>query len=815
MYHLGTFILLLISTSLFAQTAQRSIEATRITESIKIDGVLDEPLWDRALESKDFTQNEPKFGEPCVFNNSVKVLYDDKALYVAAFLEDSEPDDIVMNLTPRDDVGINDWFFIILDTYQNGLNAVGFGLTPAGVQADLQYVNDEEQYQWDAVWDSAVKVVDNGWIVEVAIPYSALRFPETEVQEWNINFGRRIRRKFEKSFWNPVDPKVEGFINQAGRLNGISNVKAPIRLSLTPFVVVGQQFLNNKSSQSYGAGMDLKYGISDAFTLDMTIIPDFSQVRSDDQVFNLTPFEVRFDENRPFFTEGTDIFNKGGFFYSRRIGQRPFYTSQILNDENITDVDGLNSTAQLINATKISGRNKNGTGIGVFNAIERRNFVSAIDQDGQSVDLLEHPLTNYNVSVIDQSFKNNSYISLINTNVMREGAAYDANLTGSEFQWRNKTQKYQARGKAAISQRYFENETDLGHTYLAEFGEIEGNLKTRGGINVESANYNPNDLGFLFSPNERSAYLYSEYWNFKPENEKIQRYRFWGFTGLDFLHEPFVYNSFEIEGGFFMVTKGFVGTGGSISYSPINTHDYFEPRTADFSRYYILPPSGSIGGFVSTDYSKTLALNANFDYEKYFNTDRHEISIGLEPRWTISSKALLIFSSYLEILNNDEGFVNKTNIENYENYFADDAIAIGKRQRNILENGLSLNYIFTNKMASSLRVRHYWDIVEYNGFKNLLADGVINDNNLFLGEDEQGDSVFNANTSFFNIDLNYQWRFAPGSDIIFSYRSNAFAFNKDVNEAYFDNLDYILSTQLNHTLSLKILYFLDVASIRG
>ncbi len=812
MYIVRILLFVLLGSSLYAQTNQRSINATRITEAIKIDGVLDEAQWINAKESIGFTQNEPKYGEACSFNNTVKILYDDKALYVAAFMEDTEPEGIVMNLTQRDDVGINDWFFIILDTYQNGLNAVGFGLTPAGVQADLQYVNDDEQYQWDAVWNSAVKVVENGWIVEVAIPYSALRFPETDIQEWNINFGRRIRRKFEKSFWNPVDPNVPGFINQAGQLNGIEHVKAPIRLSLTPFVVVGQQFSNNKSSQSYGAGMDLKYGITDAFTLDMTIIPDFSQVRSDDQVFNLTPFEVRFDENRPFFTEGTDIFNKGGFFYSRRIGQRPFYTNQILSDNNYVDVNGLNSTAQLINATKISGRNKNGTGLGFFNAVESRSYVTAINLDNEEVELLEHPLTNYNVSVVDQSLKNNSYISLINTNVMREGSAYDANLTGTEFQLRNKKQKYQLSGKAALSQRFLESGLDLGHTYFAEFAEIDGQLKTFGGINVESANYNPNDLGFLFSPNERSAYLYSEYWEFKPTNENIQRYRFWGSTSLNFLHEPFVYNSFDVEGGFFLVTKGFVGTGGNFSVNPVATHDYFEPRTADFSRHLVIPGNASIGGFVSTDYSKTLALNANFGIAKFFSVDRHHFQVNLEPRWTISSKALLIFSTYFEFLHNDEGFVNKTFIDNYESYFDEDIIAIGRRDRNILENSLSLNYIFTNKMASSLRVRHYWDVVDYNGYKNLGEDGAISANYLFDGLNEDGESVFNANTSFFNIDLNYLWRFAPGSDIIFSYRSNAFAFNKDVNEAYFDNLDYILRTQLNHTLSLKVLYFLDAAA---
>ncbi len=794
-------------------TAQKSYAPVRINDPIKIDGILDEAPWEMAQLGDDFIQIEPSYGDAATLQTEIQVLYDDQAMYISARLYDHEPDSIVMNLTQRDDVGINDWFFVYLDTYGNGLNAFGFGLTPAGVQADLQFVNEDESYQWDAVWDSAVSVNEEGWVVEMEIPYSAIRFSDADIQDWNINFVRRIRRKFERSFWNPVDPNIQGVINQSGQLTGLENIKSPIRLSLTPFVVGVQKLTPFGASRSFGAGMDLKYGLTDAFTLDMTIIPDFSQVRSDDQVFNLTPFEIRFDENRPFFTEGTDIFQKGGFFYSRRIGERPFYTDSLNNDGKYSEFKDVRSAPQLVNATKISGRTDKGTGIGFFNAIEARHDVTAIDLDGNEEKLIQHPLTNYNVSVIDQNFKNNSFVSFINTNVWRQGDAYDANLTGVEFQARDKDQRFQVAGKYGLSQKYYTNRIDLGHTYFLELAEIKGKNRTYAGINVESANYDPNDLGFLFSPNERSAYLYNEYNDFKPKNPKLQRWRIWKDIGISYLFDPFAYSSFRFSSGFFAVTKGFVGSGANLSINPINIHDYFEPRTSDFSKFYVIPGSVSWGGFVSTDYSKTLALNANINFQKYFRNDRFEFSTGIAPRWTISSSALAILTFGYAHFQNDEGFVNKQLIEDPALYFDENEVAIGRRNRNIFENELSLFYIFTNRMSSNLRIRHYWDVVAYDTFFRLGEQGAMVPVVDFMGMNEDGQAIFDANTHIFNVDLNYLWRFAPGSDIIFSYRSNAFAFNRDLEENYIQGLSRVLETSLNHTLSLKVLYFLDVARV--
>ena len=235
-------------------------------------------------------------------------------------------------------------------------------------------------------------------------------------------------------------------------MHGIKDIEAPVRLFLYPYVSVNAgHFPNGDATQSnwtqgFNAGMDLKYGINDAFTLDMTLIPDFSQVRSDNQVLNLSPFEVQFDENRQFFTEGTELFNKGNLFYSRRIGRTPKGFYDIEDQLDSTEILLSNpSVTQLINSTKVSGRTNKGLGIGFFNAITNSMYAEVEDTiNGTVRQIKTEPLTNYNIAVLDQNLKNNSYITLINTNTERFDTERDANVTGLEFSLNDKKKYLQS-----------------------------------------------------------------------------------------------------------------------------------------------------------------------------------------------------------------------------------------------------------------------------------------------------------------------------------------------------------------------------------
>ncbi len=309
--------------------AKKRVQAQRIRQTIQLDGLLDEEAWLNAPPATGFLQLEPRPGEPASRRTEVRVLYDDVGLYVGARLFD-EPDSILMELSERDDFGNTDWFGLFIDSYRDGINGVSFIVTPANVQFDAKYSTFGEDENWDAVWESRTSINAEGWVAELHIPYSAIRFPKTNEQTWHINFGRLIQRSQQKSFWSKIDPQQQGLLNQSGYLTGISGIQSPVRLQATPFLAVYGEVHHdaaenppNSWGRSINGGMDIKYGINDAFTLDMTLIPDFGEARSDNQVLNLSPFEVRFDENLAFFTEGAELFNKGGLFYSRRIGGLP------------------------------------------------------------------------------------------------------------------------------------------------------------------------------------------------------------------------------------------------------------------------------------------------------------------------------------------------------------------------------------------------------------------------------------------------------------------------------------------------------------
>ena len=333
-YLILAFFSLLFFTSLEAQVkneapVKKSVEALYLDKPLTIDAVLDEPVYRQAQPAKDFVQLQPYNGKPSVQPTEAFFFYDQKAVYVGAMLYDSSPDSIFNIFTERDQFGMFDYFGVYLDPYNEGQLAFGFFISPAGVQFDLKATKisdgDNEDEKWNAVWESKTRITDKGWIVEMRIPYSALRFPDKEVHTWGLNMFRNIRRYNSNNSWSLVDRTVSGFIHQEGELTGIKNIKPPVRLSLSPYLAAYMETRSGESKPdfTYKGGMDLKYGLSESFTLDMMLIPDFGQIQSDDKELNLSPYELYYDEKRQFFTEGTELFQRGDIFYSRRIGGTP------------------------------------------------------------------------------------------------------------------------------------------------------------------------------------------------------------------------------------------------------------------------------------------------------------------------------------------------------------------------------------------------------------------------------------------------------------------------------------------------------------
>ena len=312
--------IIFITFKLSAQDSLRTISASRISTKIKIDGVLDDKAWQEATPFEgNFYQLAPDNGADAKYKSKIYVIYDNRAMYVGALLYDPDPKTIPQELGERDNDNLNvDLFGIIVDPLNQGQNGFYYTVTAAGVQGDGVISTRDEDSDWNAVWKSEVKITNEGWVVEMEIPYSAVRFPKVEEPVWGLNFYRVSKRLNEEAMWNFVDAEVEGFLNQSGEMHGLKDITPPLRLSFLPYFSVGGQYDSETQgfSRSIAGGMDMKLGISESFTLDMSLVPDFSQVQSDNVVLNLSPFEVRYDENRPFFTEGVELFSKGRIFYS-------------------------------------------------------------------------------------------------------------------------------------------------------------------------------------------------------------------------------------------------------------------------------------------------------------------------------------------------------------------------------------------------------------------------------------------------------------------------------------------------------------------
>ena len=443
-------LLVCLSFLVFSQTkAQKKTLQTFFLDSnlVTVDGVLDEPFWGEANTAVDFIQNAPNPGKKERYPTIVYVAYTNDGIYVGAKLFDLSRDSVPSELTNRDEVGNASFFGISLSPYNDGQNGFEFFTTSAGVQVDTKIALDQQDYSWNGVWQNKVAWHTWGWSVEMYIPYTNLRFPKNEIQSWACQFSRYNRKYRETEFWNEVKPEQSGFLNQAGVLTGLQNLDPPVRLALFPYVSSYYEQFGSKQDVIVNGGLDVKWGVTDAFTLDATLIPDFGQVQSDDQVLNLSPFEVQFNENRQFFTEGTELFNKAGLFYSRRVGGAPLNVIDAY--DGLAEGDSVTSSPsanRLVNASKFSGRTKSGLGIGVFNAITDRNFISIQNVEGDRRKVEVNPLSNYSVIVLDQNLKNNSYITLTNTNVLRSGVTYDANVTAVNFNIKNKPNTFFVEG---------------------------------------------------------------------------------------------------------------------------------------------------------------------------------------------------------------------------------------------------------------------------------------------------------------------------------------------------------------------------------
>ncbi|WP_026897462.1 DUF5916 domain-containing protein [Daejeonella oryzae] len=775
----------------------KKINAIRIDKAPKIDGILDDEVWKSAPIASGFVQLRPVPGRMEKDNQKteVRIVYDNAAIYVSARMHEVSQDSIARQLAPRDQVGNADFFGIVFDTYLDKINGNGFFVTAAGSQFDAKYsASGNEDELWNAVWESDVKIDETGWSVEMKIPYSALRFSSNDIQKWGVNMIRKRQNVQEQFFWNPLDPNKNGFINQSGELTGISNIKAPMRLSFSPYI---SSYVNNypynqpgikNTSGSFNGGMDIKYGINQSFTLDMTLVPDFGQVQSDNQVLNLTPFEVQFNENRQFFTEGTELFSKGDLFYSRRIGSNPTFLGPAETNpgERIT---AYPTESKLLNATKISGRTAKGLGIGFFNAITNRMKASLEDDLGNTRLVEVQPLTNYNIFVLDQSLKNNSSLSFINTNVLRQGSAYDANVSAVDFNLNDKKNVWNIKGTGRIS--YLKggefNSGQEGYSYDLKFGKQSGKFVYNFLQKLTTDTYEQNDLGILFNRNFLDNSVFGEINLYKGKKLYNELH---AFVQLRYSqrYKPRTYQNFVASSGMYMQFKNLWSVNANVEWQP-EGNDFYESRNGLVYR--------TLGNkFAGLNLSSNNSKKYNAGFYSYITAEKRfkgkGLDLGFYQNYRINNKFSVGNDFSYEPRFNYSGWVGSLNNQTIFSRF----------DRQTVVNSVDAKYTFNTKMGINLRARHYWSNRINKDFYNLLADGNL---------EATSNRVEGANRNFntFNLDMNYVWQFAPGSELTITWKDASIASENSVLKGYGNNFDHIFKSPQNNSLSFKILYYID------
>ncbi len=421
--------------SVFA--ALPDVHAVRASGPITVDGVLSERVWQAAPAVTSFLQSDPDQGAPPSQRTEVRVAYDDEAIYVGARMYDDHPDSILARLARRDVSVAADRFALFLDPFHDRRNGYYFLINAAGTLYDgTLFNNDWDESSWDGVWEGKAKIDREGWTAEMRIPYSQLRFTRKDSYLWGVNFRRDLPRRNENDWLVFVPRNESGFVSRFVNLVGIEHVSPGRYFELLPYLTSKAEYLThapadpiNDGSRYRGeAGADLRTGIGSNLTLNATMNPDFGQVEVDPAVVNLSDVETFFEEKRPFFVEGSTIYNFGNqgannywgfnwpepkFFYTRRIGRSPQGST-----DGADFVDRPSGT-RILGATKLTGRVLDGWSVGTLHAVTQRTLADLSTGGARSRAEIE-PLTYYGVERALKDFQGGRYgLGLMSTYAAR------------------------------------------------------------------------------------------------------------------------------------------------------------------------------------------------------------------------------------------------------------------------------------------------------------------------------------------------------------------------------------------------------------
>jgi Domain of unknown function (DUF5916)/Carbohydrate family 9 binding domain-like len=578
--------------SLFGQNTNKIEKRIYTTKFIKdqsspvIDGLIDDKAWDIVDWTSDFVEREPDENTPPSEQTKFKILYDDKFLYFAFRCYDKSPKDIVKRLSRRDGFE-GDWVEVNIDSYNDKRTGFSFTSSVSGVKGDefISLNGNNWDGSWNPIWYLKTSIDEEGWIAEVKIPFSQLKFGNLENQIWGIQVQRRFFRAEERSVWQRIPQDAPGWVSEFGELHGLSGIEPQKQLEIQPFITAQAQTYEKEEENPYrtgkdeklNGGLDAKIGITNDLTLDLTINPDFGQVEADPAAIALDGFQIFFREQRPFFVENKNIFDftfadgADNVFYSRRIGRNPQGFANAAANEFVSTP----SNTTILGAAKFSGKTKNGWSLGLLETITDKEYAKITDGTSTRKELVE-PLTNYFIARAQKDFNNrNSFFGAIITATNRnlENGVLDflhkgAFSGGIDFEHNWKNRKYFLSGNFVTShvvgskEAIFRTQNSLTHLFQrvdASHVEVdpdktslsgtggriqigksgEGHWRYRGSVMWRSPELELNDVGFLRQADEIKQTGNIFYQTLKP---------FGSFRRLTFGFNQF--SAFDFEGNF-------------------------------------------------------------------------------------------------------------------------------------------------------------------------------------------------------------------------------------------------------------------------
>ncbi|MEP7325759.1 MAG: DUF5916 domain-containing protein [Gemmatimonadota bacterium] len=853
-------------------TAPAEVRAVRLNAPITVDGQLNEAAWQGSDGIGALVQREPVEGVPPTERTVVYLAYDDEALYVGAWLYDSAPDSIVARLARRDNFASSDRFMVLLDPYHDKRSGFYFAVNAAGTLYDgVLYNDDWDTDEWNGVWEGSVQRTSEGWTVEMRIPYSQLRFKKSEVQTWGINFKREIARKNEEDYLVYTPRNGSGFVSRFVTLSGINNVTPPRRFEALPYVTsraeltnppAGNPF-NDGSSTTFSGGTDLKFGLGSNLTVDATINPDFGQVEVDPAVVNLSDFETFYPEKRPFFIEGSTIFDFGyggannnwgfnwgnpDFFYSRRVGRAP---QGSLPGNDFSDVP---TGTSILGAAKLTGK-VGSWNIGMMHALTGRE-IARIDSSGFQRNVEVEPRTYYGLFRTQNEMNGGRQgLGIIGTTTARafddprlrdeiNSSAFGLGVDGWTFLDKDKTWVITGWGGASSIQgsqgritaveqnslHYFQRpdadhlSVDSGATSLQGFaGRValnkqKGNWRVNSAIGMISPGFDVMDLGFQFRSDLINAHsVVNRRWatpgkTFRFVNQNMALFGSWDFAGE-------LISAGVFQSGFFQFLN-YRSIQYNVSYNPRRLNN----RLTRGGPYTESQPGFEGSLFAQTDDRKSFVFGFNLYGGHYQRGSDESWGLGPSVEWKPSSNLSLSFRPSF-----DKSFSSAQ----YVGTFADPTATatFGNRyvfsdlDQTSLSASLRLNWIFNPRLSLELYAQPLIASGDYFHFKELAAPRTYDFNvygrngstfdrtNYIADPDGAGPAapiaVGNPDFNFRSLRGNavLRWEYLPGSTLFLVWTQSR-SDNENVGEFGFNHsMDRLLRAKADNIFAIKVTYW--------